>query len=1354
MKERKFIFTDEKSNKFWNISWDDTSFTVTYGRIGASGTAKTTEASNVENEVNKLISSKTKKGYVESSTSSDTTTEETKTEAKETKTEVKETKKVETKVTETKNEETIDENDIPALEKEADNLLESSLFENKLKAIELYEKLAASKSRHAHMQLSMCYETGNGVEINDEKMFYHLDKGSTYDNQESMVKLAFCYKLGKGVKQDLSSASYYFKMTYEQGNYTGAYEYALINLNSRSVSDHKYGFKALLLAAQSDNKEYSNKLASLYENGIATSKNLKKAIEFYTKADNKEKINQLQAEYDEYIKSLGDAVVEPYINCMTKEEVYFFENDLRTELSKNYEQHGELADVVLQIINSTNLLERKELCSSLSVDKDYSVWYLFRSFHNNVFDNTYHIRCEILMEFINIEQFAEKIHDLNYVEREAIVNSEQKFINKYIEACLICEEISSTKDIKLINYLKSFDNDIKKFVAKYSGYSSDTKYMLALMADDSEEDLKTFEKCIRNLFSSQTLEEIEAYDFNRSVVPYKLVSTINTYDYWIFKSPFMLYTINKTPFLDKMALLTLSSHRGLNDEKDVNFYKTNENLDLLGLSIDAIVSFLGQFKANLLPVMCSTILEEYKIDVTKEYAIQSIAAMGQHLDMIDFILGNTKEINPINSPRGWNSDSEGYNRAISYYKKHFGEDDYLKRLEFVDKLYARNSIINADYNGEYIYTSQYKETMFKHCIKRYTLFPDNGNTNELLLKFKDEEFVVNIVKDSYAKADTETRENYLLTMEAFPSKFKDFICNINEKSKSNHDVFIRIFKNNLDFAEVLLTNLKDKKATVRKKAFVNIDLCYKDMFYNEVKEACDIETDAKLKLLMEPYIQSAELANMTSGNDDASVENIVKVFNSNTLKIDKYFENLPSVSLANGNDGLSYMKALCMAYAKDEVLGISDLGKQIEVDINQREKEICVQTIYRNYINIGADFKDKWMFYFASVHGGDDMCKIFVNDLTDFEKSRGLLAAELVFALSINSNKLSLLKVDSISRKYKHAQIKGSAIDALNYAAKQLNLSKEDFLDRIIPDLDFDLNGNKTLSYGTRTFNLKLTTELELIITDENNKILKNLPTIGKTDDEAIANETLKDFKELKKQLKEVISIQKARLESTFEKTRRWTTEGFKKLFIENPIMKQFALSLIWGTYKDDVLVDSFRYMEDGTFNTKNEEEFILNDESIIGLIHPIELSKEDIDTWYNQLQDYEIKQSIIQLSRGVYTKNEEELDKDFTDEVNGITCSPSVLSRVLLNNGWERGYIEDAGLFFSFSKHTSKFYCVLKISAMCVGYSDFDDVTTYQLNFYKNKTGLKINDIDDKLYSEIIQQLKTATANGVKEEK
>ena len=68
MSRREFQYADEKSDKFWHIELEDSSFTVHFGRTGTNGQTQTKEFGSAEaakKEYDKLIAEKVKKGYTE-----------------------------------------------------------------------------------------------------------------------------------------------------------------------------------------------------------------------------------------------------------------------------------------------------------------------------------------------------------------------------------------------------------------------------------------------------------------------------------------------------------------------------------------------------------------------------------------------------------------------------------------------------------------------------------------------------------------------------------------------------------------------------------------------------------------------------------------------------------------------------------------------------------------------------------------------------------------------------------------------------------------------------------------------------------------------------------------------------------------------------------------------------------------------------------------------------------------------------------------------------------------------------------------------------------------------------------------
>jgi predicted DNA-binding WGR domain protein len=66
--KKQLTYKDDKSDKFWSIETNGNSFTVTYGKVGTSGASQTKTFKSeyeCENEAEKLVKEKVKKGYAE-----------------------------------------------------------------------------------------------------------------------------------------------------------------------------------------------------------------------------------------------------------------------------------------------------------------------------------------------------------------------------------------------------------------------------------------------------------------------------------------------------------------------------------------------------------------------------------------------------------------------------------------------------------------------------------------------------------------------------------------------------------------------------------------------------------------------------------------------------------------------------------------------------------------------------------------------------------------------------------------------------------------------------------------------------------------------------------------------------------------------------------------------------------------------------------------------------------------------------------------------------------------------------------------------------------------------------------------
>ncbi len=588
-----------------------------------------------------------------------------------------------------------------------------------------------------------------------------------------------------------------------------------------------------------------------------------------------------------------------------------------------------------------------------------------------------------------------------------------------------------------------------------------------------------------------------------------------------------------------------------------------------------------------------------------------------------------------------------------------------------------------------------------------------------------------------------------------------------DSSKQVREQLVVICTAHREWEPDMLAKIASKKSQERELAIRVLKFWGAEAYQEAFAKALETEKSKKLKELLsdclgiKPEAPAEEAAPKTS-ND--LVKGVLK--GGKKRKVAWAYETpFPAVHKKDGSEAEEeYLQAILTAYADRTVPGLSPEAVTLASALEPSELGAYVGELFHKWLESGAEAKKKWVLYAASVHGTRDIIDVFRHQIQEWpQHSRGALAAEAVKALALNGSSEALLYVDQISRKFKFRQVKTAAGEALEYAASELGITRAELEDRIVPNLGFDEGLKRTFDYGTRTFSVYLTPALELEIFDESEKKLKNLPAPGKRDDEEKAAAAYAEFKQMKKQMKTVVTNQKMRLEQALTAERLWTAKAWEELFVKNPVMHQFAIGLIWGAYENGTLKDTFRYMEDGSFNTKDEEEFELPTEAQIGLVHPIELSQEELSAWKEQLSDYEIVQPIEQLERSVYRITEEETGTAELTRFGGKLLNGLSLSGKLQGMGWYRGSVQDAGVYSTFYREDGDIGVELEFSGSYVG-DENDEVTVYGATFYRARTvkrgsyvydtikkenRYKLEEVSPRYFSEIVLQLTKATASS-----
>jgi len=783
-------------------------------------------------------------------------------------------------------------------------------------------------------------------------------------------------------------------------------------------------------------------------------------------------------------------------------------------------------------------------------------------------------------------------------------------------------------------------------------------------------------------------------------------------------------------------------------------------------------------------------------NATPDYApvIKLLVAPTPHAELAkEYLLGNCKvsALYPYDKEFGDRFEDGFYEvkEVLDKFKKHNCDEAFIDRCRvfLILRKFPRIEYEMQECKGEkglseFFANLEKEELDLAHQLQAFALlYKENlqyDNKIRLLKECVEEKYTKFLQENReeatrmFAMADAEARCLALYLFEKDPQSYKQEILSYTKDSSSLvRRELVRIISSHREWEEDVKTMLNGKKASQRELA-IWILLRWQEKgedYYELLSQALENEKSGKLVTLLEKVLK-LQKKDQSSSKKPVAKEDLVRQVHQGGRKRTIAWAYETPFSPVHKIDGSiaseEYLQAILLCYAAQIQRGIDENAQLLAEDLNASEFAVYVNELFDKWIAQGAEAKKGWVLFAASIHGKEDIVSKLYHQIQEWSKTlRGSIATEAVMALALNLSPRALLLVDTIGRKIKHKQVKSGALIALDEAAKRRGITREELDDRIVPNFDLDENMQRTFDYGTRSFKVTLTSTLDLEVFDETGKKLKGFPLPGKKDDNSKATEAYAAFQGMRKQIRTAVANQKERLEHALSIRREWSTEAWKNLFVKNPLMHQFAIGLIWGIYKEGELLQSFRYMEDGSFNTQEGDDYQVPEHVNISLVHPVELSDEEKAAWKEQLADYEITQPIEQLDRTVYCVTEDEKDQKRMERFGGFVLNDLALDSKLASLGWYRGEFGDAGGYNTYYRKDIEIDMGVELhfSGSYVGWHQ-GDITVYDARFYKAKTigsgsygymdadkkeAYLLQDVSPRYFSEIVRQLTKATASS-----
>lgn len=615
------------------------------------------------------------------------------------------------------------------------------------------------------------------------------------------------------------------------------------------------------------------------------------------------------------------------------------------------------------------------------------------------------------------------------------------------------------------------------------------------------------------------------------------------------------------------------------------------------------------------------------------------------------------------------------------------------------------------------------------------------------------------------QANTPQAKSFVLTLlMQFDPKLhaKVTIPYLADDSKPVRDKAVLLLSSSTDEVDDILNLLDHKKPAVRESVVRLLSEWDIEKARQALQALYNREKNAKIKELIANALQDKLATSVT--NHPA----VHSAFNNNHLKWLE-IETLPKLRMQASGELADETVAptILNAYAVQGEIKLNWKAKELADPLSKEDLAALADEVLQRWLREGAEAKKKWVLAFAAAFGDERVVLALQARILAWPiESRGTIACEAVKALLLSPLDSALMFIDQISRKFKFKQVKQAAAAAFGQAAEIAGITTEELADRVVPHLGFDAKGCRTVDYGSRQFKLQLLLNHEIRISDENGKLYKALPAPGMSDNSELAAASLLEVRQLKKQLKTVAESVRIRLEQSFATRRRWTYGAWYKLFVGNPILHAYASGLVWGIYSDEILLSTFRYMEDGCFTSADENEVVLSEVDSIALVHPLELEEGENKRWIQQFADYEVTQPLLQLTRKTFTVTNEEESALNVMRFAGVTINGLSLLGGLTKFGWAKGSILDGGAYFDFYKELESFGIgvQLAISDLSVGMED-EKVTVYEMDFYRagkvsrgsyvyseilNENRIRPIDVPKSLFSELLFEVDTVLAKRI----
>jgi hypothetical protein len=256
----------------------------------------------------------------------------------------------------------------------------------------------------------------------------------------------------------------------------------------------------------------------------------------------------------------------------------------------------------------------------------------------------------------------------------------------------------------------------------------------------------------------------------------------------------------------------------------------------------------------------------------------------------------------------------------------------------------------------------------------------------------------------------------------------------------------------------------------------------------------------------------------------------------------------------------------------------------------------------------------------------------------------------------------ALPQLARMQQRVTHPPSRAKVEQTIAERAEALGVSPRDLAEIVVPDFGLDAGGG--LERVTGDFVLHLRTDGEAVSahwTVGGGRTQKSLPARLRAEDpdEAAAQRATI------KQLKELLPVQRRRLEDLLREDRQWSLDAWRARYAQHPLVGTVARRMVWR-FADADGERAGLWVGDGAVSGGGEP-VPLTDATLVRLWHPIGARDGEQAQLASLLAAYAITQPFAQLDRGIWRPPAAGSTHDFV----GTTVRQHALAAILHGRGW-----------------------------------------------------------------------------------